>query len=51
MPEGDIEGTLSLAEFYMLGLGVRKDRRLAKDLYREAAEKGDEKAKRILEAW
>ena len=49
--KGDIEGTLSLAEFYMLGLGVRKDRRLAKDLYREAAEKGDEKAKRILEAW
>ena len=49
--KGDIEGTRSLAEFYMLGIGVRKDRKTAKDLYTEAAKKGDEKSRKILEAW
>lgn len=49
--KGDIEGTRSLAEFYMLGLGVRKDRKTAKDLYTEAAKKGDEESRRILKEW
>lgn len=47
----NIEATIYLAGCYLDGKGVRRDRRLAKDLYREAASKGSEEAKKILENW
>lgn len=47
----DIRGTMLLADKYRHGQGVSRDKRLAKDLYREAAKKGNEEAKRILKEW
>lgn len=47
----NIEATIYLADCYLNGKGVGRDRRLAKDLYREAAAKGSEEAKRILDGW
>ena len=48
---GNNEGTRILAECYMLGRGVNKDYDRAKELYGEAAAKGDKEAKNILEDW
>ena len=36
--QGDKRGTKSLADCYLNGIGVKRDKRLAKDLYREAGE-------------
>ena len=45
----DIEGTMFLAGCYMNGYGCKRNKRLAKDLYREAAAAGSAEAKKILE--
>ena len=47
----DIEGTMFLAGCYMNGYGCKRNKRLAKDLYREAAAAGSAEAKKILEEW
>ena len=44
----DIRGTMFVADCYLNGRGVKRNRRLAKDLYRDAADAGSEEAKRIL---
>ena len=49
--KGDVRGTYNLAECCLYGRGVERDRRLAKDLYREAAEKGSEAARKVLAEW
>ena len=36
--QGDKRGTKALADCYLNGIGVKRDKRLAKDLYREAGE-------------
>ncbi|MBO7290103.1 MAG: sel1 repeat family protein, partial [Bacteroidaceae bacterium] len=46
---GDHRGTKLIADCYHEGKGVKRDKRLAKDLYREAAAAGNEEAKKILE--
>ena len=48
---GDKRGTKALADCYYHGRGVKRDKRLAKDLYRDAAKAGNEEAKRMLEEW
>lgn len=48
---GSDKATVFLAGCYRHGHGVDRDKRLAKDLYREAAKKGNEEAKRILKEW
>ena len=47
----NIDATMYLAGCFLHGKGVDRDRRLAKDLYREAAKAGNSEAKRILEEW
>ena len=47
----NIDATMYLAGCFLHGKGVDRDRRLAKDLYREAAKAGNSDAKRILEEW
>ena len=42
------EGTRRMADCYYSGKGVSRDKRLAKDLYRDAANAGNEEAKEIL---
>ena len=44
----DIRGTMFVADCYLNGRGVKRNRRLAKDLYHDAADAGNEEAKRIL---
>ncbi len=46
--EGSADGAAYMAECYLLGRGVKRDKRLAKDLYRDAANGGNEKAKEKL---
>ena len=46
--EGDHRGTKQMADYYYEGKGVSRDKSLAKDLYREAANAGNEEAKEIL---
>lgn len=46
-----VEGIKYLAECYRNGRGIRKNKRLAKDLYRDLAREGDKEAQRILEDW
>ena len=48
---GNHNGTKAMADCYMHGRGVKRDKSLAKDLYREAAAAGNEDAKMILEGW
>lgn len=46
------EGIRYLADCYRYGRGVKKkNKRLAKDFYRDAARAGDKEARRILEDW
>lgn len=45
------EGTLYCAYCYLHGKGVRTNKRLAKDLYQDAARKGNKEAEKILEMW
>ena len=45
---GNHNGTKRMADYYYEGKGVGRDKRLAKDLYREAAAAGNEEAKEIL---
>jgi TPR repeat protein len=47
----NIDATMYLAGCFLHGKGIDRDRRLAKDLYREAAKAGNSEAKRILEEW
>jgi TPR repeat protein len=49
--EGNSDAALYMGDCYMQGRGVRRDKRLAKDFYREAAAKGNERARRVLEEW
>lgn len=44
----DIRGTMFVADYYLNGCGVKRNRRLAKELYHDAADAGNEEAKRIL---
>ena len=44
----DVRGTLYLADCYYHGRVVKRDKSLAKDLYREAAAAGSEEAKEWL---
>ena len=44
----DVRGTLYLADYYYHGRVVKRDKSLAKDLYREAAAAGSEEAKEWL---
>lgn len=44
----DIRGTMFVADCYLNGCGVKRNKRLAKDLYHDAADAGNEEAKRIL---
>ena len=46
--EGNSYGTKRMADYYMEGKGVGRDKQLAKDLYREAAAAGNEEAAGIL---
>ena len=46
---GDKRATKVLADCYYHGRGVKRSKRLAKDLYLEAAAAGNEEAKKILE--
>ena len=46
-----IEGIKYDDECYRNGRGIRKNKRLAKDLYRDLARVGDKEAQRILEDW
>lgn len=45
---GRHEGTKCMADCYQQGLGVKRDKKLAKDLYRTAATKGNKEAAEIL---
>ena len=45
---GNHEGTRRMADYYYEGKGVSRDKRLAKDLYYEAARAGNKVAKEIL---
>ena len=45
---GNHEGTKRMADYYYDGKGVGRDKQLARDLYREAANAGNEEAARIL---
>ncbi len=45
---GNHEGTRRMADYYYDGKGVSRDKRLAKDLYYEAARAGNKEAKEIL---
>lgn len=47
----DVAGIKYLAHCYRHGLGTKKNKRLAKDLYRDAVRMGDKDAQRILEEW
>ena len=49
--QGDTRGTCYVADCYYHGHGVKRDKSLAKDLYREAAAAGNEDAVRILQEW
>ena len=44
----DHRGTKFMADCYLEGKGVSRDKSLAKDLYREAAAAGNEEAKEIM---
>lgn len=44
----DIRGIMFVADCYLNGCGVKRNKRLAKDLYHDAADAGNEEAKRIL---
>lgn len=44
----DIRGTMFVADCYLNGRGVKRNKRLAKDLYRDVADAGNDEAKRIL---
>ena len=46
---GDHRGTKRVADCYYNGKGVSRDKRLAKDLYLEAAAAGNKEARRMLE--
>jgi TPR repeat protein len=46
---GNHHGTKRMGDYYMEGNGVKRDKSLARDLYREAAANGNAEAKRILE--
>ena len=46
---GNHQGTKIMADYYYHGKGVSRDRGLAKDLYRDAANAGNQEAARILE--
>lgn len=45
---GNSHGTKRMADYYYEGKGISRDKGLAKDLYREAANAGNEEASRIL---
>ena len=45
------EGVVYLADCFRHGRGTKKNKRLAKDLYSDAAKAGSKEAKRILEEW
>lgn len=45
---GNSHGTKSMADYYREGKGVKRDKQLAKDLYREAADAGNSEAAEIL---
>lgn len=47
---GRHEGTKRMADCYNLGLGVKRDKKLAKDLYRTAASNGNKEAADILKS-
>jgi TPR repeat protein len=46
--KGNHNGTKRMADYYHDGKGVGRDKQLARDLYREAANAGNEEAARIL---
>ena len=48
---GDNTGIKLLADCYRYGYGVRRDRKRARELYRQAAENGNDEARKILEKW
>ena len=45
---GNHEGTLHMADYYLEGKGVSRDKRLARDLYYDAARAGNKVAKEKL---
>lgn len=45
------EGTKRMADCYFFGLGVKRDKKLAKDLYRTAANEGNKEAEEIIEGF
>ena len=47
----DVYGTRYMADCYRYGRGVGRDKRLAKDLYRDAAELGCKESEKILQEW
>ena len=49
--QGDVNAIKYLADCYFYGIGVKRDKRLAKDFYREAAKKGNKDAQDFLEKW
>ncbi len=48
---GHHEGIKYMADCYLAGRVVRRNKRLAKDLYRDAKKKGNSEAERILKEW
>lgn len=48
---GDHEGTKVLGDCYRYGHGVSRSKHVARKLYRMAADKGNEDARKILEKW
>lgn len=48
---GDNAGIKLLADCYRYGYGVRRDRERAMELYRQAADNGNDEARKILEKW
>ena len=46
---GNHIGTKQMADYYYNGQGVKRDKGLAKDLYRTAANAGNKEAAKILE--
>ena len=47
----DVYGTRYMADCYRYGRGVKRDKRLAKDLYRDAAGLGCKESEKILQEW
>ena len=49
--QGNHKGIKYMADCYLLGRVVRRSKKTAKDLYRDAARRGNSDAERILREW